>query len=472
MKHEDNLNKLNHLLLHTIHTCMYDLCRVKETDRLVIGVSGGADSTAMLHLLSQVHNPTLLNAVYVDHQLRPDETEAEIQLLTNQCAEIGVSFTVCTIDVPAAVKASGRSVEEAARQLRYQQLYTILEKVNANKICVAHTADDQVEEFFLRLIRGTGTAGLSCMKALSENILRPLLTIHKSDLISYLNTHKIRYSNDSSNHDLRYQRNRVRHLLLPFLEKEFHASIGDNVRQVSVILQDEDDFLDQQASRAMDTLVLRDKDRLTIKSRMLSELHLALQRRIIEKVLWSAAVKPSFSTINILCNLAANGERGKEIHLQGGLRALRQADDICLFFPAGRRSHREPVNTAKAFSQLIQCAGTQFIEPLKCLLTISAVQALPSDLQDTLILDADKITFPLTLRPAEPGDTFQPLGLQGRKKVNRYLSDKKIEKMRRADYPVLLSGSQIICIVGLQIDEKFRYDDRTENYLAVHWCQG
>lgn len=469
MKGKDNLIKRNKLLLQTIRVNLYDLCGASSTDRLVLGISGGADSTAMLYLLAQTHPPSLLYAVYVDHQLRPDETSAEINLLNKQCAALGVSFTTRKVNVPEAVNSSGSSVEDAARALRYNELQIMSKEVGAEKICVAHTANDQVEEFFVRLIRGTGSAGLSGMKAVSNNILRPLLTTSKKELLEFLTAHNIQYSEDSSNNDPRYLRNRVRHSLLPFLQENFHKSIGENIRRTSTILQDEDEFIDQHVTALFQSVIQQDDGKLSIDRSTLLSHHIAVGRRLIEKAVWATGVKPTFCSINTLYDLISTGTRGKQIHLPGGLRAVCQADTIQLLFSQGSKSHRQAVTNHTTFSCTIEHTGHHLIAPLQHQLTITVEASLPVNQNECLILHGDTITFPLTLRSVESGDTFQPLGMQGKKKINRFLSDRKIEKLERQNYPILLCEEQVLCIVDLQIDEKFKYRDTTTRYLIVRW---
>lgn len=469
MKEKDIWGDSKRLLLHTIMDTIASSCKLSRTDRLVLGVSGGADSTAMLHLLSEIHPVSLLDAVYVDHQLRPAETPDEIKLLSDQCSALKIRFTVSPVDVPGAVEKYGGSTEEIGRQLRYEQLNKRLNTIDGKYICVAHTADDQTEEFFIRLIRGTGTAGLSGMKRLSHNILRPMLALHKTQLEEFLLSHNIKHSEDSSNSDLRFLRNRIRHSLLPFLRDNFNQSIGDTILKTSSILQEEDAYLDSIVSKTLDHVVLQTVNGITINSKLLKQQHKALQRRIIEKSLWLAGTTPTFTTIDNLIDLVVNGERGKEIHLAKSLVAVQQKEDIVLYHCSRENSGKKGLPKPEKFEVNIIGPGSYPVPELQHQLTVTLLKGTKDSTPNSLVLNGESIQFPLTLRTVLPGEKFTPLGMKGRKKVNRYLSDKKIEKIDRQYYPVLVSGNNIVCIAGLQIDNNYKHNTKTKSYLVINW---
>ncbi|MBC8317394.1 MAG: tRNA lysidine(34) synthetase TilS, partial [Desulfobulbaceae bacterium] len=215
-------------------------------EKIVIGVSGGSDSIALLHVLASLRAEldVGLVAVYINHGLRPDETPQEEKLVAAQAKKLGVECRIGIVDVRGESGKRKISLEHCARDLRYEFLGLVAEEMAAGKIAVAHTADDQAEEILLRLIRGTGRAGLSGMKTIrDEKVIRPFLRTSKEVLLRYLEQKKIPFLEDSSNRDTVYLRNRIRLEVIPFLA-EINPNISEVLRQTAAVLQDEEVILD------------------------------------------------------------------------------------------------------------------------------------------------------------------------------------------------------------------------------------
>nr|MDA3786811.1 tRNA lysidine(34) synthetase TilS [Deltaproteobacteria bacterium] len=212
--------------------------------RVVVGVSAGPDSMALLHLLASLGHllPLEITALYVDHGLRPGETEAEAELVKEEAARLAVGFALVRVDLQGEA-APKKSLEHRARDVRYQAFDQVAAQTRADKIAVAHTADDQAEEIVIRLLRGAGRGGLAGMKLMRANrIIRPLLTTPKAELLAYLQDRGIPFLEDSSNRDLRFLRNQVRLEVLPFLER-YNPGVRETLRRNALILQDEEELL-------------------------------------------------------------------------------------------------------------------------------------------------------------------------------------------------------------------------------------
>jgi tRNA(Ile)-lysidine synthase len=222
-----------------------------EKDRIIVAVSGGPDSVALLFLLKELPKKIAVSAVYVDHGLRPGEIPQEIELIERHCIELDYPFYVRQVDVKGRYQSTGESPEAAARILRYEILEEIRHELHAKYIAVGHTADDQVEQFFIRLIRGTGRDGLSGMDYQNGFIIRPLLDETKKSLVAYLDARGVKYCTDSSNKERNFLRNRVRLDLLPLLEKEFTPAIRTKILQLMEIIRVEEAFLAAQTEAAL-----------------------------------------------------------------------------------------------------------------------------------------------------------------------------------------------------------------------------
>jgi tRNA(Ile)-lysidine synthase len=230
---------------------------------VVVAVSGGPDSMCLLHLLARLagHFHITLVAAYVNHGLRPNETDQEEQLVRHTAEKLHCTFELGTVDVPGYAESHHLSIEHAARILRYDFLDKIATQYRAAKIALAHTADDQAEELLLRLIRGTGRTGLAGMEAMrQERYIRPLLSTPKSRLLDYLQQFNIDYTHDSSNRQRIFLRNRIRLDLLPYLAREFNPNIRQTLLQTANILRDEEELLNDMTELACRDIFLETEE--------------------------------------------------------------------------------------------------------------------------------------------------------------------------------------------------------------------
>ncbi|MBU0730602.1 MAG: tRNA lysidine(34) synthetase TilS [Proteobacteria bacterium] len=452
---------------------------VTPGDRVVIGVSGGPDSLALLHVLAALA-PELsffVVAAYANHGLRPQEATDEQEAVSAAAARLNIPFVSKQINVQAYSKEHGLSIEHAARILRYSFFNDVLSEYAAHKIAVAHTADDQAEELLLRLIRGTGRKGLSGMDYLRDGlVIRPFLRITKDRLIAYLDEMDIGYSVDSSNFDRNYLRNRVRHELLPFLENEFNPGIRETLVRTAEILRSEEEFLDDLAIKAFNTVVTVNEEsnqlpRAEIDGVGLSGLHPALQRRVLELLLWKMDNRPGSRQIKQILNLSKTPGFG-EVHLAQGLRVQKNGDKIIFTYPHGRLAVRGSLRGEKQDYQVeINSAGIYAVSEIGIEITCELIDALPSEEEMAAAgidyFDAGDISFPLQLRAVKSGDRFRPLGAPGTKKINDFFIDQKVPKQDRHLYPLLVAEDRIMGILGLRASHAFRVNTKTQKVLRV-----
>lgn len=448
-------------------------------EKVVVAVSGGVDSLALLHLLQATGLHLHLLAVYIDHGLRPQETPFEQTFIGQCCQTIEVPFLVRTVDVRQLVAREKRSTEEAARILRYAALEQVRQEYGAGVIAVGHTADDQVEEFFIRLIRGSSTKGLAGMGLSHNRIIRPLLQESKNSLTDYLKTLGISWCEDSSNLDRNFLRNRIRLDLIPTLEQEYSPAIRRTVLQTMDILATEDHFLEEHAAAAYARCVtpcekINEKSRNTrqlLDILSISEFHPAIKRRVIEKCCWQMAIRPTYRQISILVNFLKEGENGGEIHLEGGMRVEKLGHQLNFCRPLPKGAIRGSRPSCETIHILIPGPGCYFVAEAGKEFTLLEKKISCCQKNDTerLYLAREKITFPLLLRSALPGELFFPCNGAGRKKVSRFFNDRKIPAKDRPSWPVLVSGTEIIAVPGLQIDHKYRITEETKTILTLTW---
>lgn len=339
--------------MHPLEAQILDLVRreslVPFGARIVIGVSGGADSVALLSVLSSIsdkHGIELI-AVYIDHGLRPDETQQEKEHVAFLAAHMQVEFASRAVPVKEHARIRKLSLEHAARDLRYQALREVAAARKAFCIATAHTADDQAEEILIRLLRGSGRKGISGMQMQRGDIVRPFLKTEKHTVLAYLDDMDRQFLEDSSNSDPRFLRNRVRHELIPYLEDKFDPGIKQALRKTAVNLAEDEKLLEELTGKALNEILYRAEDSQTDSDRRLSldrKLFLqqpgTLQRRVVEKLLWQIGGRAHYTHIVQVIEAAQNGRTGSELHLSKGLRVGVQREYLEFVYPEGQRAWR------------------------------------------------------------------------------------------------------------------------------------
>lgn len=450
-------------------------------DRCVVAVSGGPDSMALLHVLAQLAEPLEISLVvgHVDHGLRPEETEAEAGLVRETAHSLGLACECGRLEVGACAREHGLSIEHAARNLRYEFLEEVAARHGATKIAVAHTADDQAEEILLRLIRGTGRAGLTGMAKMRDNhVIRPFLDVAKEEILRYLAEENIPYLLDSSNQERVYLRNRIRLDLLPYLREHFNPSIGNSLRETAAILQGEEELLAGMASRAYVQVVEEASGEtagLVIHLEGFSHQPLAIRRRIFETACWHMQCRPSFKQIGQLLSQAEVGSEGAVLHLSQGLRAFKTEGRLSFCYPQGRQAIRGNLTDADTgespFSMELPGPGEYFLKSPGAMLVLRFLDALPEGWEgqgpETMYCDAAKICFPLLVRAVQAGDRFRPLGAPGSKKVGDFFTDQKISTAQRRRIPLLTDKDGIIAILGVRLDQRVAIGPSSGRILAV-----
>jgi tRNA(Ile)-lysidine synthase len=338
------------ILRHRIAALITAKAVMQSGDTVIVAVSGGPDSVALLHILCSSLPQVRFIAVYVDHGLRPDETGAEIELVQALAHQLQAGFERVSVDVKTAAQQEKTSIEETARTLRYRKFEAMRQLYQGTAIAVAHTADDQAEEVLIRLIRGSGRKGLSGMQFKNGWIIRPLLHESKDTLLHYLQTQQIPFSIDSSNLERTYLRNRVRLDLLPYLQGHFNKSIRQTLLQTAQIFEDEEALLEELADKAWQETVRvianepippqSPAHSIHIDIKEFRRCHPALQRRILEKCCWQMEARPQFRQIELLLDLVHTGQGGAQIHLSRGLRAQKRHGEVIFSYPVGKCSYR------------------------------------------------------------------------------------------------------------------------------------
>lgn len=435
--------------------------------KVVVAVSGGADSMALLLALFElrsVYNMRLIVA-HVNHRLRGEEAEEDALFVEQQAARLGLPFHQTCVDVKALQQSAGISVQQAARQLRYRFLHALHQALNATRIALGHTADDQAETLLMRLVRGSGPAGFAGIPAVRLPFIRPLISVSRPAIYAYLQSEHCPWVEDSSNAHTVYLRNRVRLDLLPQL-RQYNPQIVRRLNELADMLRAESQVLEQQVDEwAVQTLAWQTRDRVKICCRLFGLASVAIQRRLLRRVIEALATSPEavgFRHIERLRQFIVSRNQECRCSLPGEIGIERRAETMLLW----KRSRTPAIPCMLA----LPVPGKVDLVSLNIRLT-AEVLLKPCHWErmspQRAFLDLDRIVCPLQVRFRQPGDCFYPLGAPGSKKLQDFFTDTKIPRGERPYVPLVVSNHEIVWVVGYRIAEPFKLRPETNRVLRL-----
>ena len=419
---------------------------------VVVGVSGGADSVALWHVLRSLGFDCV--AAHCNFHLRGAESDRDEQFVRRLAEEHGTPFYKTDFDTTTYAAQHGISIEMAARDLRYTWFDGLRQRLHAQAIAVAHHADDNIETLLLNLVRGTGLRGLTGIPRCNGAVVRPLLGCSRLEIEQYLADHHLPHVTDSTNVSPDYRRNRVRHAVLPLLES-INPAMRTTLYATMERLDEAYTLYRQSVDLADRDIVTRTSDGgMTLRIDRLAS-HPACRTLLFE---WLHPYGFSPATIRQVAD-SLTGEAGTLFH--SPTHSLLK-DRECLIV----QPHRVDCHEAEFHIG----AGTDRLHvPLNIRLTRLErnAQFQPSKAPHTVHVDFDRLTFPLTLRHWREGDAFRPFGMTGMKKVSDFFIDRKLSRFDKERCWLLLSGNDIVWIVGLRTDDRFKVTPRTRHVLEI-----
>ncbi|MBI3756684.1 MAG: tRNA lysidine(34) synthetase TilS [Deltaproteobacteria bacterium] len=431
---------------------------------LGVAVSGGPDSVALLGVLYELvwRKGGRLTVLHVNHQLRP-EADQEQQLVEKLCQQWQLPCLVETLVPPSP--HSG--IEAWAREERYRFFHQAKTLHGLDAVAVAHTADDQAETVLFRLLRGAGPRGLAGMPPMRDGwIIRPLLTCSRSEVVAYLAEKQLSFAIDTSNEDLQYTRNKIRHVLLPFLEQEFSPQIRRHLLQLAESLRQEEDWIEAQAQAAY-ARVHAGGGRLSLP-RLLTEPS-ALRPRIFRLWLGQAGHSGDLSFRHFK-NLAALSERRIRgvVELPGAYTVQREGEFLAL---ANKTS--QPL-LPSPYSYLLEPGCILTIPEIGWVLSVSSCLSWEGDLAAAhvsdlwqAIFDVDALSAPLVVRNWQAGDRIRPFNMHGQRKIHDIFIDKKIALRQRRVWPLVTCGEEIFWAPGCVRGEQAAVTGATQRVVRL-----
>ena len=425
---------------------------IDKDKAVLVALSGGADSVAMLHML--VAQGYYCVAAHCNFHLRGAESDADEAFVRSFCEELGVPCLVQHFDTRKYAQQKSISIEMAARELRYQWFFQILDERNIPCVAVAHHADDAAETFMLNLVRGTGIKGLTGMKSLQGRVVRPMLRFSRQDIELYCRAHKLKFCTDSTNQSDAYVRNRIRHHVIPqfkTINPSFLRTMRNNMAHLNQIYSLFQRQVEEFAKRAV----------VELDDQMLISIDNLLKLPVIEPFIFEVLSPKGFTSDSIhKISRCVEDKRWGRILFSSKYKVIVDRYNLIVV-------SRDAQNENEEYD--IEMDQNEVYEPIR--LKISNFERT-DDYQlskDANIahFDADKVYFPLTLRRWRTGDMFRPLGMKGFKKLSDFFVDKKMSRFEKDNTWILEAGGEIIWIVGQRIDDRFKITADCKEILQI-----
>jgi tRNA(Ile)-lysidine synthase len=480
--------KAVHPLQERVVSFIEEACLLGKDEKLLVGVSGGPDSMVLLDLLERLAPAWRieLHVAHLHHGIRGRDADRDMEFVRNYCRRHGLRFHSGRVDVRARASRERLSIEEAARKARYRFFQRVAARKRIGKVALGHNADDQVETFLMRLLRGAGGRGLSGMAPMRREgamtIIRPLLHTWRAEILRYAGDRDVRFRIDRSNRNTRFLRNKLRHNLIRHLERSYNPNVKEVLKRSAEILKAEHDFLEERVAGMYPDIVQVRRDEVAIALKRFNAQPEAVASELLRRAVneLNPAGVLGYEDRKAVIRLCRR-ERGRKVHfLPGGVAATKEYARIVL-----RRAKREkfgPYEFPFSDGLEVRCDPSVLrfrvsIIPAKGLRRLAQP---PRKLAEVWSVEGgrhwplvenfswDKIgNGKLSVRNRRRGDRYRPLGMDGEKKIKRVMIDEKLPLRLRGRVPILTCADDIVWLVGYRIAESYRIVPSTRRALQV-----
>ena len=413
---------------------------------VVVGISGGADSVALLHILVSLGYKCI--AAHCNFNLRGDESFRDEQFTIDFTKRLQIPLCKISFETNKYAQENRLSVEMAARELRYRWFEELLNTYDADAVAVAHHRDDSVETLLINLTGGCGLTGLTGIKPINGNVVRPLLCVSREDIYAYIENNGLEYVTDSSNSSDIYTRNFIRLKVIPLLE-EINPSVKASLARTANHLYDASLIYNHSVEEARRVII--QNNRLSISALLSFPAPATILYEMLKPYGFSRTVCESIFTV-------LDKDSGK-IFYSSTHRLLKDRSDLLIDVLSGEDNRAYLINLEDDNVDLP-------VELKPEIVVIKESYQIEKD-KKFAYFDFDKLSFPLVLRHWQEGDWFVPFGMKGKKKISDYFSDKKFSLFDKEKTWLLCSGQDVIWIVGERTDNRYRIEKTTKRVLKL-----
>lgn len=433
-------------------------------DKVVVAVSGGVDSAVLLHQLNALKEGLEITLIvaHLEHGIRGGESKEDQEYVRNLAHSLGLGFMTSSVDVPKVARETGCGIEEAARIERYKYMRQTMTDCGAGKIATGHNADDRAETVLINIMRGAGLDGLSSIGAVYGEVVRPLIETARSEIEEYATLNNIGYVEDSTNRDTDYTRNRVRHVLLPEIERDYNPKVKKALGRLADLAQGAGEVTANCVDTAMRAC------------RLCGRLDAGLLRGLPRYLLYEVVRREIGRAMGTFCDLEYS-QVGRIVE------ALDECGDFKITLPSGEYyavctdglfyvSTRDVDVQAAYFDYPLEVPGDTIISEAGARLVARLTREIEMPLKarkDQAFIDAGKLCGILRARSIHSGDRVRPFGMQGTKKLQDVFVDAKISREDRAKAVVVCDEEKIVWVAGAVASEDVRVDDGTNEIIIL-----
>lgn len=446
-------------------------------ETVLVSVSGGPDSLALLYILRELSTDydIDLHIFHLNHLMRGEAAEADAVFVEETAKKLGVPATVMTADVPAYIAENDVSPEDGARRVRRALIAQVVGEIGADRIALGHTADDRIETYLMRIIRGAGLDGLKSIQPVTGDIIRPLIAATRAEVMAYCADEDLNPRLDETNEDTSILRNSIRHKLIPLLTRDYNPAFRDEALREIAAIEGDLEVIEVVAKQAWDEAAQEEtKAEVRFDREIFRALRPGIQRRLIRLAAEKLAGTPpplTFSHVEDIIDKVVFGASGAALDLPLGLSASREYDTILI-----RSASVLPADKTVDFKpRALRVPGLTRLDELD--VTIDARFGAPDEMDagagaDVAFLDAGLIGGNIQVRPVKSGDKFRPLGLKGTKKLSDLLIDEKVTRELRRRTPIVETEGKIVWVAGIRIDDRYKVTGRTKKTLILKLLRG
>ncbi|MFC1498259.1 tRNA lysidine(34) synthetase TilS [Verrucomicrobiota bacterium] len=462
-------------MIKKIYSSIKEYRLFSSRQHILVAVSGGADSVALLYVLKELKSTLKikLTAAHLNHCIRGSEADKDAAFVKQLAKRLRIRYEESRFNVPGLARRKGISLEMAAREARYSFLTKTARKIRADAVATAHTADDQAETVLLKLARGAGPGGLSGIKRETVikdvKIIRPMLDVAKKEILTFLNSKKIKWREDKSNYDTSFLRNRIRHEIMPLLEARLNPRIKDALLRTAEIIREEDICLDNQA-QAILTRCKTNSPCVICLAPLLSYSP-ALRRRVFRSWLSQAGVPPElidFKTVDQIGGLLLAKKKNGRIDIVDNWMVRKQDDKLSI-------GQRRDIVPPKDFRHALNVPGETVLSNTGFRVVIVRESGLVKDRKKrpgtfpakASIASSSVRNRRIYVRSWRNGDRMKPLGINGSKKVQDIFVDEKTPREQRRTIPLFECGGEIVWVPGYRVARGWEVKDETRPAFQI-----
>lgn len=446
---------------------------IEKDDKVLVAVSGGADSVCLLHILYVLSENMgfKVGVAHLNHKIRGEEADADERFVETLARKLNIEYFVKRVEVETLARNKNVTVEEAGRIARYMFFDEIRQEKKYNKIATAHNRNDMAETILMRILRGTGSEGFAGIKyAREDGVVRPLLDVKRNEIEEYLDAIGLSYCTDKTNSDNNYTRNRVRNELIPMLEKDFNPNIIDTIAGMGETVSSDGEFVRKYAERLYERInnPLPKEEPVVLHKETMEMLEYPIKARLVriasEKAMGKGFTLEKKHTDEILKLL--DKETGAEIHLPKGLIVSVKYGWLEFRDEKNRKEVKEFF--ANEYSCEAEKDSRYYIEPLDLEIEITEEDYENyTPKKGEILIDKEKINEKLYIRNRRRGDKMAVFADGREKKVKSIFIDMKIDREERERIPLIATHGEVVAICGLRVSEKYKADKNTKRVWVI-----